>query len=64
MRNRTSRDQLTSPKDELNGDELNAVMGGWLGQWINGGGTTTSGVGTGIRGESLERPHRNEIDIQ
>jgi hypothetical protein len=63
MRNRTSRDELTSPKDELSGDELNAVMGGWFGQWINGGGTTTSGVGTGIRGESQGERHKNDIYI-
>jgi hypothetical protein len=54
----------TEVRDELSGDELNALMGGWFGQWINGGGSTSgSGGGLVITGESMLAKHWNEIDI-
>jgi hypothetical protein len=51
----------TEVRDELSEDKLDTVMGGWFGQWINGGSTTTSGSGTGIMGESIEERHKPEI---
>jgi hypothetical protein len=61
LRNLKASVEVRELKDELSGDELNAVMGGWFN--LGGSTTTTSGSGSGIRGESKDLGHPNWIEI-
>jgi hypothetical protein len=59
MRKTNDNSNTLEHHDALADSELDATTGGWFGQWINGGGTTTSGLGNGIRGESSDILHRH-----